>query len=103
MLDRRGGIKVKKWQQHVNTWLTNHLKLPSDVLLELPRITTIGHFHAYVENHRGLMLFSDQEVRLKLVNGSLVIKGNDLVIKTLLPEEILIEGKISGIDFAPQS
>lgn len=92
---------MKKWHRQINTWLTNHLKLPSDVLLELPRITTIGHFHAYIENHRGLMLFSDQEIQLKLVNGSLSIKGNDLVIKTLLPEEILIEGTISEINFIP--
>lgn len=92
---------MKKWQRQVNTWLTNHLKLPSDVLLELPRITTIGHFHAYVENHRGLLVFTDCEVKLKLVNGSLRINGTDLVIKTLLPEEILIEGTISEIVFIP--
>ena len=82
---------MKKWQLQVGNWLTNHLKLPSDVLLELPRITTIGQFHAYIENHRGLILFTDTELQLKLTKGSLKI--------TLLPEEILVEGTIKEIVF----
>ncbi|GGM31235.1 sporulation protein YqfC [Paraliobacillus quinghaiensis] len=90
---------MKKWQLQVGNWLTNHLKLPSDVLLELPRITTIGQFHAYIENHRGLILFTDTELQLKLTKGSLKIVGDHFVIKTLLPEEILVEGTIKEILF----
>ncbi|CQR46885.1 YabP family protein [Paraliobacillus sp. PM-2] len=90
---------MNKWQQRLGNWLTNHLKLPSDIVLELPRITTIGQFHAYIENHRGLITFKDEEIQLKMTKGILQITGNNFVIKTLLPEEILIEGTISAIRF----
>nr|WP_112181350.1 MULTISPECIES: sporulation protein YqfC [Paraliobacillus] len=90
---------MNEWQKRVGNWLSNHLQLPSDVVLELPRITTIGQFHAYIENHRGLIVFTDQELQLKLKKGALKITGNKLVIKTLLPEEILIEGTIDTIMF----
>lgn len=93
------GTQMNNWQLRIGHWLTNHLKLPSDVMLELPRVTTIGQFHAYIENHKGLIIFTDKEIQLKMVKGTLKITGKDFVIKTLLPEEILIEGLISDIQF----
>ncbi|MFB1050776.1 sporulation protein YqfC [Paraliobacillus sp. JSM ZJ581] len=90
---------MNKWQQRFSNWLIHHLKLPSDTVLELPRITTIGQFHAYIENHRGLIIFKDKEIQLKMEQGILKIIGQDFVIKTLLPEEILIEGTIYAIRF----
>jgi sporulation protein YqfC len=90
---------MKKWQKRIGNWLTDHLELPSDVVLELPRITTIGQLHAYIENHRGLVLFSDNELRLKMEQGYLKITGENFVLKMMLPEEILLEGKIKELIF----
>jgi len=75
------------------------MDLPPDVLLELPRITMIGQIHIYIENHRGLLVYSDKELRLLLKNGQLLIKGKDFVLKTMLPEEILLEGVIEHVYF----
>ncbi|MDC3413349.1 sporulation protein YqfC [Aquibacillus sp. 3ASR75-11] len=90
---------MSKWQQHIGNWLTEHLELPSDVVLELPRITTIGQLHVYIENHRGIVLFSDQELRLKMKQGYLKIVGENFVLKMMLPEEILLEGKVTQLLF----
>ncbi|QDP40647.1 sporulation protein YqfC [Radiobacillus deserti] len=90
---------MKPWRQRIGNWLTNHLDLPSDVILELPRITTIGQLHAYIENHRGLVLFSDNELRLRMEYGYLKITGSQFVLKMMLPEEILLEGKIKEFTF----
>ncbi|UFT97816.1 sporulation protein YqfC [Radiobacillus kanasensis] len=90
---------MKPWRQRIGNWLTNHLDLPSDVILELPRITTIGQLHAYIENHRGLVLFSDNELRLRMEYGYLKITGSQFVLKMMLPEEILLEGKIKEFKF----
>ncbi|WP_317948731.1 YabP/YqfC family sporulation protein, partial [Rossellomorea marisflavi] len=48
----------------------------------------------YIENHRGLLTFADDEVRLLLKQGQLLIKGEKFVIKIILPEEILLQGKV---------
>ncbi len=39
--------------------------------------------YLYIENHRGLLVFSDKEVRLLLKHGQLLIKGQSFVIKTI--------------------
>ncbi|MCS0542535.1 sporulation protein YqfC, partial [Aeromonas veronii] len=85
--------------QRMRSWITNKMELPADVMMDLPRITMIGQLHIYIENHRGLLTFSDKEVRLLLKQGQLLIKGNAFVIKTILPEEIMLEGKIEHVQY----
>ncbi|WP_102345552.1 sporulation protein YqfC [Bacillus sp. Marseille-P3661] len=88
---------MKKIRQQMKRWMTQKMELPADVMMDLPRITMIGQIHIYIENHRGLLKFSDQELRLLLKQGQLLIKGNQFVLKTMLPEEILLEGKIDQV------
>ena len=88
---------AKKWGHYVRNWMTKNMELPQDVMMDLPRITMIGQIHIYIENHRGLITFSDKELRLLLKQGQLLIKGKAFVIKTILPEEILLEGKIDQV------
>lgn len=97
----RGGsfFMAKKWGQFVRKWMTKNMALPQDVMMDLPRITMIGQIHIYIENHQGLITFSDKELRLLLKQGQLLIKGNAFVIKTILPEEILLEGKIDQVTY----
>lgn len=89
----------KKWGQFVRGWMTKNMELPQDVMMDLPRITMIGQIHIYIENHRGLLAFSDKELRLLLKQGQLLIRGKAFVIKTILPEEILLEGKIDSVTY----
>ncbi|MFT4412680.1 sporulation protein YqfC [Fredinandcohnia humi] len=89
----------KKLRQRMKNWITNKMELPADVMMDLPRITMIGQLHIYIENHRGLLTFSEKEVRLLLKQGQLLIKGNSFVIKTILPEEIMLEGSIEHVQY----
>lgn len=75
-------------------------ELPADALLDLPRVTLIGQLHIYIENHKGVIHFSNNELRLALKQGQqMKVKGEDFVIKTILPEEILLEGKITHVEY----
>jgi len=93
---------MKRLHQHIRPWLTKYFSLPSDVLLELPRITLIGQLHVYIENHKGLAVFTDTELKLKMTKGYIQINGSSFVLKTMLPEEILLEGNISEVKFIPE-
>lgn len=90
---------ARNWGKKVKQLMTKTMDLPQDVMMDLPRITMIGQLHIYIENHRGLLAFTDSEVRLMLKNGQLLIKGDAFVIKTILPEEIMLEGKIDKVYF----
>ncbi|MFS0644138.1 sporulation protein YqfC [Siminovitchia sp. 179-K 8D1 HS] len=91
-----------KMTDRFRKWMTNKMELPPDVLMDLPRVTIIGQIHIYIENHKGLLAFSDRELRLLLKQGQLLIKGKSFVIKTILPEEILLEGRIEEVLYLKQ-
>lgn len=90
---------ARAWGYRLKRWVTATMDLPQDIMMDLPRITMVGQLHIYIENHKGLLTFSDQELRLLLKNGQLLVKGQAFVLKTILPEEILLEGKIDQVIF----
>ncbi len=89
----------KLWGRQLRKFAAKMLDLPADVTMEMPRITMIGQIHMYIENHRGVLLFNDKELRLLLSKGQLLVKGEKLVIRAILSEEVLIEGKVDGVQF----
>lgn len=90
---------MKKWSENWRKVAAGVLDLPKDITMEMPRITMIGQYQMYIENHRGVLHFSDKELRLLLTKGQLLIKGKDLVIRAILPEEVLVEGIIHQVVF----
>jgi sporulation protein YqfC len=90
---------MKKWSEKWREFATGVLDLPQDLTMEMPRITMIGQLQMYIENHRGVLLFSNQELRLLLTKGQLLVRGENLVIRMILPEEVLLEGIVNQVLF----
>ncbi|WP_073201775.1 sporulation protein YqfC [Gracilibacillus kekensis] len=86
-------------RETLKTVFTNTFDLPSEVTLELPRITMIGSIHAYIENHQGLIVFSETELLLKIHQGNVRINGEGFVLKMMIDKDILLEGTIKDVKF----
>ncbi|WP_223067143.1 sporulation protein YqfC [Paenibacillus caui] len=80
-------------------WTVDALDLPGDLVFELPRLTLIGGKQLLIENHRGVLHFSEERLSLALSEGGLEVTGKDLVIKTIVPQEVMVEGYISEIKY----
>ncbi len=76
------------------------LDLPQDVVFDLPRVTMIGNMQLYVENHRGVLHFSETYLKLALTQGSMEIRGKQLSIRAILSEEVFIEGLIDEVKYS---
>jgi sporulation protein YqfC len=87
------------WRQRVKKLAAEMLDVPKDSILDLPRITLIGGLQVYVENYRGVLEFRDDLLRLQLTQGQLQVYGKELMLKTIQPTEVMIEGSISGIKY----
>lgn len=79
--------------------ISEALEIPKDILLDLPKVTFIGNLQVNIENHKGIIEYSDDNIRIKIKDGILKVSGMDLAIKTIVTEEIIISGKIASIDF----
>ncbi|GMK40086.1 hypothetical protein PCCS19_31410 [Paenibacillus sp. CCS19] len=89
---------MRRMNRRLQKWTANLLELPQDVVYDLPRLTMIGDRQLYIENHRGVLHFSSDRLRLALSKGELEVTGEDLVIRTIWTEEVFVEGVIKHIE-----
>lgn len=79
--------------------LSEILELPKDIILDLPKITLVGNLQLYIENHKGIVEYGNLRIRVNTNAGILRILGKNMVIKTIVAEEIIIVGEIDSIEF----
>jgi len=79
--------------------VADFFELPHEVLLDLPRVTLVGNVQLYIENYRGVISYDENQVRLSVNNGEIIIRGEQLQIKNLLEEELLIKGVIGSLTY----
>lgn len=52
-----------------------------------------------IVNYESIGHFDSNKIIVRKSNGSIIINGTNLVVSKLLNDEILIDGKISNIEF----
>jgi len=90
---------MNKRREEFNRAMADFLEIPRDLVLDIPKVTIIGRNELYLENHRGIIEYRLDLLRINLSRGFIEINGNDLEIKTLMPEELLITGEIDSVIF----
>jgi sporulation protein YqfC len=90
---------MRRLRKRLNEWTSQVIDLPPDVTLDLPRLTLIGNRKIVIENHRGLIHFSGEQMKLAINNGVLELLGNELIIRTISTDEISIEGRIDQLKY----
>lgn len=79
--------------------LAGLLEIPQDIVLDLPRITMLGNKQLLVENHKGIIEYTPFLVRVKLNQGELNIRGEELMLGNLQTEQLLVEGVITQVKY----
>ncbi|MCY0877130.1 MAG: YabP/YqfC family sporulation protein [Firmicutes bacterium] len=88
----------RRWREKSERLAAQWLEMPADTLERVPRITIIGRTQVIVENYLSLLEFTDTRIRVATGIGETVISGEGLELRTIVPEELLIEGAIHGVD-----
>jgi sporulation protein YqfC len=89
------GKREKKWRQN----LADLFELPREIVLNLPRLTVIGNLQCYIENHRGVIEYTTDKVRLSVNGGEIIIQGENLIIRYMANDEIAVDGNISKVHY----
>lgn len=84
-------------KERVKRKIADLFDFPQDVVLDLPRITMIGSIQLYIENHKGITLYEKHRIRISVINGEIVIDGEDLHLRTVYNDDIYVEGRIKNI------
>jgi len=74
--------------------------LPADVVAGLPRLELVGDGELRMENHKGILAYGTEEIHIS--GGSYIVKvtGEALELRAMTGLELLITGRIAGIQLA---
>ncbi len=75
------------------------LEFPPDVVGDAPKITITGRQQVVIENYKEIAAFSGEAITLATSEGELLLTGIGLVLKTVLPTELLIEGELISLSY----
>lgn len=89
---------MKRRMENMKQNISEALELPIDLIMDLPKLTVIGNMEASVLNHKGIIEYTESVIRVNTKSGVLKITGEDLQLKTILSEEIIIVGLIENIE-----
>lgn len=90
---------VKKKSYKIKETLSNALELPKDLILDVAKVTLVGSNNVTVENHKGILEYNEDQIRVNTCSGVLIIMGSRLNIKSILQEEITITGEINSVGY----
>ena len=91
--------QIKARKEKAKMGFANILEIPEDILLNLPKVIMVGNVHIYIENHKGVIEYTSEKLRVAVGGGEISLEGKDFFLKTILPDELSLEGKINSIIF----
>ncbi len=90
--------QVKDLKKDFVSTVSNRLSLPAEALSASPLIQLHGRQCLSVENHGGILEYTDTELKIAVKGGFLRIKGRDLSIGRMSRRCLEIRGRISGLE-----
>lgn len=84
-------------KQFMRSVLADALEIPEELALDLPRITLVGNLNLNVENHKGIISYAADEVRLRVSDGYLVARGHNFALRSISKTDVFLEGEITNL------
>lgn len=89
---------MKRQMDQVKQNISEVLEIPMEIIMDLPKLTIIGKDEVTILNHKGIIEYTEEVIRINTKSGMFKIIGQGLEIKTILSEEIIIIGIIHKIE-----
>ena len=85
--------------RNIKESVTNFLSLPKEVALDLPLLTATGRNEVAIENYKSLIEFTETKIRIRTRGGTMTVEGENLKLRQITTENVLVCGLISGITY----
>ena len=72
--------------------------MPRDILLDEVKIVIVGETEVNIENYKGILQYSEDQVRIKTAGKTVKIVGEKLVICVITDEDIQVKGVVKNVE-----
>lgn len=92
-------MERSKREKHILNDTAELFDLPMDLLSGLPHIEMMGDRQFYMENHRGILSYSEEEIAIS-ANGLVArVIGKKLELVSMTGEALRIRGQIERVEW----
>ena len=91
--------KKKRKKIHAVERAVEVMGLPIETESSILKVTLLGHRRALIENHKGVYAYTEKGITLTGPEGLVSVYGNDLEIRELDNERMLVDGYITGVTY----
>ena len=74
------------------------LDLPGDVLAGLPHIELTGNRELRMENHKAILAYGEEEIRISGGKLEITVRGRGLELRAMNAGQLFITGAIQGVE-----
>lgn len=78
-------------------YISDKFELPKDVIMNLPRIIVVGKEEITIENHKGILSFNSNMVKINSGIGTVIVEGKNFEILFMGGSTLTIGGKFESI------
>ncbi len=78
--------------------ITELADLPGESLPGQPLLELYGDDRVLIENHKGILEYGSQLIRVKMQYGALCVKGSDLHLRRMQDKQLVIMGCIGAVE-----
>jgi len=90
----------EKMGKKLQGYMAEFFELPRDIVLDLSRLTLIGDRQLHLENHKGIVEYGSEGIKVMTSSGLLFIRGQGLVLRHLYAAELCVEGEIQALELS---
>ena len=90
-------------RKHLWNQIFTAVGLPSESLPFKSLVEISDNDRILIENHKGVVLYTHEEIHIRLDKNMLCISGSDLLICYMSKERLVISGCINSVIFAKGS
>ena len=94
-----GFNKLMNSNYSIKQRITKASEIPKDILTGIPVLSVTGISELNLENHNGILEYTDVLIRIRTRCGQLKISGKSLQVEYYTNDEVKICGKIDSIEF----
>lgn len=79
--------------------LIEKLELPKEVILDVPKIIVTGRKEVTIENHKGIIVFEKELIKINTNSTPISIKGKNFEILYIASSTITVSGYFESIQY----
>lgn len=87
---------MKRWRFFAGK-VSEKLGITPEIVSDIPKLTMLGNNELLIENHKGIIEYSQEKIRISIDTGILHIDGAALFIDVVDHDRVFISGRIHNI------